>query len=71
MPRANHERRPPRVAGAMPAQHVGDAVRNPIGMLGLALGRQAVRAKRVRGRPCPGSIDHRARQVAPRAGSRR
>ena len=35
------------------------------GILGLALGQDAARAKRVRGRPGAGGVDHRPRQVAP------
>jgi hypothetical protein len=60
--RADHEHPPAGVAVAVRAEDVGDAVRDPVGVVGLAGGGQPAGAERVGRGPGAGGVDHGARE---------
>ena len=65
MPRADHQHCLAGIAGAVAAEHVGNAIGDPLGMLRLAVGRQSAAAERVLVRPGARGVDHRPREIAP------
>jgi hypothetical protein len=65
MAAADHNDPLTRIAGAVGAEHVWDAVGDPVGERALAGNGQPACAERVRPRPGSGGVDHRGRQVPP------
>ena len=68
---ADDQRRHPGIDMPGAAEDVGDAIGDPAGERGFALGRQTAASERIRRRPGAGGIDDGARQIAANAAIRR